>query len=294
VFVTGKGGVGKTSVAAGLALAASQRGRRTLLVTTDPARHASIFPTARWTNDPTPVTATLSVAHLTPDAALEEYGRLLIKPRLARRALFHNHYVQAFLRAVPGLPQWAVLGKAWYHANERLDGATRFDSVVFDAPATGHGLDMLRVPRVITEVAPDGLLRRDAEAAWRMFQSRTECCLALVALPEALPTNEAEELAARIAGELSLPLGCVVANRVCDRVFDRAERDALADVDEADPDYPVLETGARRARRERVQAESLQRLRALDAPLLELPELDAETPPPALARALAERVDALS
>src|SRR3569832_2290667 len=73
-------------------------------------------------------------------ASLREYGRLLIKPRLARQALFENRYVQGFLSALPGLPQWAVLGKAWYHTTEQEHGATRFDSVVFDASATGHGL----------------------------------------------------------------------------------------------------------------------------------------------------------
>ena len=80
------------------------------------------------------------------------------------RVVFDNKYVRSFLPAVPGLSEWAMLGKAWFHTTETDErGANRFDVVLLDAPATGHGLDMLRVPKVILEVVPPGILRRDAE-----------------------------------------------------------------------------------------------------------------------------------
>lgn len=288
VFVTGKGGVGKTSVAAGLALRSSSGGRRTLLATTDAERYQELFPGSTFANDPSRVDEALWTVHLAPDAALAEYGRLLIKPRLARRALFENRYVRGFLRAVPGLRAWAVLGKAWYHATEMEGDRARFDSVIFDAPATGHGLEMLRVPRVITEIAPTSLLRRDAEAAWRLFEDRDESCIVLVTLPEELPTTEAEELAGKIKTELGLPLGCVVANRVQEALFDREERQALARL--TGPDAR-LRAGVRRAIREDVRHRCLQRLQRLPAPLLSLPDLDLEMPPRRMVEVLAHHLD---
>lgn len=290
VFVTGKGGVGKTTVSASLAHAASRAGRRVLLAVTDPSGYREILPGARWLEDPTPHQGNLFTVYIQPDAALKEYGRLLIKPRLARQALFDNRYVQGFLTAVPGLPQWAVLGKAWYHTTELVDGAPRFDSVIFDAPATGHAVEMLRLPRVITEVAPAGLLRRDAELAWRMLQDPKQSAVMLVTLPEELPTNEAIELAASITGELSLPLGAVVLNRMRAIVFDAGERKSLApfaSLDAKGPGDAALRAAATRAIQESVQLESCARLHELSAPLLELPDLESTTSGAPLVEALA-------
>jgi anion-transporting ArsA/GET3 family ATPase len=289
VFVTGKGGVGKTTVAASLARARSQSGQRVLLAVTDPETYAELLPGARFEADPTPYATRLHTVHIEPEAALKEYGRLLIKPRLARQALFDNRYVQGFLTALPGLPQWAVLGKAWYHTVEELDGVPRFDGVIFDAPATGHAVEMLRLPRVITELAPASILRRDAELAWDMLRDPSASAIALVSLPEELPTNETLELAGRIR-ELGLTVSSVVQNRVRPLLFGQRERDALASLAELEPIGPAdaaIEAAAARAIRERAQLASRERLAALGASVIELPELDAGLPASQLASALA-------
>jgi anion-transporting ArsA/GET3 family ATPase len=104
----------------------------------------------------------VSAVNIHPGLALAEYGELVLKVKTISNAVFGNEYIKAFLRAVPGLQEWAMLGKAWFHTTEQgPDGRNRFDVVIFDAPATGHGLDMLRVPNIILEVAPPGVLRRD-------------------------------------------------------------------------------------------------------------------------------------
>ena len=280
LFVTGKGGVGKTTVSASLARALNAR-RSVLLAVTDPAPYQELLPGARWREEPAQYRDNLSTVHLQPEAALKEYGRLLIKPRLARQALFDNRYVQSFLAAVPGLPQWAVLGKAWYHTTETLAGAPRFDSVVFDAPATGHGFEMLRLPKVITEVAPAGLLRRDAELAWQLLQDPTQSAIVLVTLPEELPTNETIELAGRITRELALPIGAVVLNRVRSLSFDAEERRAMLPLAALEPKGPsaVLKAAATRAIQEQVQLASTERLAELPMPLIQLPDIDNPTAP---------------
>lgn len=290
VFVTGKGGVGKTTVAASLARARSRDGQRVLLAVTDPETYRELLPGARFESDPAGYETRLHTVHIQPEAALKEYGRLLIKPRLARQALFDNRYVQGFLTALPGLPQWAVLGKAWYHTVEEMDGVRRFDSVIFDAPATGHAVEMLRLPRVITELAPASILRRDAELAWDMLRDPHASAIALVSLPEELPTNETLELAARIR-ELGLTVGAVVQNRVRPPLFGERARDALARLPETDsvgPADAAIEAAAAWAIRERAQIESRGRLAALDASVIELPELDAGLPAAQLSAALAD------
>ena len=101
-----------------------------------------------------------------------------------------------------------MLGKAWWHTTEkRADGSFKYDVVILDAPATGHGLDMLRVPKVILDVVPPGLLRRDAERAWALFQDPKTCAIVLVTLPEEMPTTETIELAARARASSGCPSG---------------------------------------------------------------------------------------
>src|SRR5205085_4749324 len=139
------------------------------------------------------------------------------------------------------------------------DGTHRFDVVILDAPATGHGLDMLRVPKVITEVVPSGLLRRDADRAWEMFQDPQRSAVILVTLPEEMPTTETIELARALRDELKLPIGKVVVNMVLPPLFSKEERAALEALPADVPDAAIA-AARRRAARERVQAESLHRL----------------------------------
>lgn len=187
-----------------------------------------------------------------------------------------------------------MLGKAWWHTTERLpDGSFRFDVVILDAPATGHGLDMMRVPKVILDVVPPGLLRRDAERAWALFQDPTTCAIVLVTLPEEMPTSETIELAHAL-GELKLPIGRVVVNGVLPPLFSREERatlEAAAGFDLASRGEAAVLAGHDWAIRERVQAESLNRLsRELPVPPSFLPLLFEDAARPDAIRQLAKRV----
>jgi anion-transporting ArsA/GET3 family ATPase len=265
VLVTGKGGVGKTTLCAAEALALSAKGKRVLVAMCNAKERLStmlgsppIGPRVAQVAD------NVWAVNMRPDEALEEYGTLVFHSRALYRALFDNRYVRAFLRAVPGMQEWSMLGKAWWHTTETLpDGSFKYDVVLLDAPATGHGLDMLRVPKVILEVVPPGLLRRDAERAMALFQDPTTCAVVLVTLPEEMPTTETIELA-RALQELRLPIGRVVVNGVLPPLFSKEERVVLEHVGgsfelRTRGDAAIV-AGRHRATRERVQAESLARL----------------------------------
>jgi anion-transporting ArsA/GET3 family ATPase len=295
VLVTGKGGVGKTTVCAAEALALATNGKRVLVAMCNAKERLSgmlgsppIGPTV------TQVQPNIWAVNMLPEKALEEYGVLVLRSRALYKTLFDNSYVRAFLRAVPGVQEWAMLGKAWWHTTERLpDGSSKYDVVVLDAPATGHGLDMLRVPKVIVDVVPPGLLRRDAERAWALLQDGKTCAIVLVTLPEEMPTTETIELAAALR-QLGLPIGRVVVNALLPPIFSRDERAALEGMpafDVASAGDAALAAARDRAARERLQAESLNRLsRELPVAPSFLPLLLDDPSSPDAIRQLAKRV----
>jgi anion-transporting ArsA/GET3 family ATPase len=285
VYVTGKGGVGKTTVTAALAHALSQRGRRVLVAQPHrKERLSQLLGVPPVDGQIREVLPKLWAVMITPQEARAEYGRMKLRSRVVERAVFDNKFVQSFFDAVPGLNEWAVLGKAWYHAVEtRPDGSPRFDTVLFDAPATGHGIAMLRVPKIIVELVPPGLLRRDAELAWRMLQDPSRSGVVVVSLAEDMPVSETTELAEALRSELEVPLRLVVANALLDPVFTDEQREqllAVADSDRPGCEGEVVRAGIRRAQRERIQADNLARLRELGAPMCSLPHVfaDADTP----------------
>jgi anion-transporting ArsA/GET3 family ATPase len=278
LFVTGKGGVGKTSVVAALAERFARAGKRVLIAETSPKEHVStLFGRSALPTQITELSPRLFGVLLDADVALKEYGTLVLKSERLVGALFDNKLVRGFFHGAPGLKEWAALGKAWYHSTEVLaDGSPRFDVVILDAPATGHGLDMLRVPKTIIELSPPGVLRTDAERAWTQFRDPSQSGVVVVTLPEEMPTNESVELCQALQTELALPLLSLVVNQVVPTLFDAPTRDALADLEEPserDAASLALGAGIRRAAREQVQGQSLTRLRTLGAPVLELPFL---------------------
>jgi anion-transporting ArsA/GET3 family ATPase len=192
--------------------------------------------------------------------------------------------VKNFLDAVPGLNEWAVLGQAWYFTTEeRAGGAPRFDTVLLDAPATGHALDMLKVPRVIVEVAPTGVLRRDALAAWQLLKDRERSGVVIVTLAEELPASETLELSSELQDELGLPVLGLIVNQLLPNLFTVEERERLlrgrssmaqsSAFGESGAWLTLADVAARRALRERLQAEMLERLRAVPGPQWRLPLL---------------------
>ena len=295
VLVTGKGGVGKTTVCAAEALALAAKGKRVLIAMCNAKERLSVMmgvgPIGAGV---VPVADNVWAVNMSPDRALEEYGILVLHSKALYKTLIDNRYVRSFLRAVPGMQEWSMLGKAWWHTTERMpDGSSRYDVVILDAPATGHGLDMLRVPKVILDVVPPGLLRRDAERAWALFQDPKTCAIVLVTLPEEMPTTETIELA-RALGELKLPIGRVVVNGVLPPLFSREERAVLEASEHRDltaRGEPAIAAGRDRSTRERVQAESLNRLsRELPVPPAFLPLLMEDAARPEAIRLLAKRV----
>jgi anion-transporting ArsA/GET3 family ATPase len=275
LFVTGKGGVGKTTVSVALARTLAAAGKRVLLAVTEPGLVPEQLGIAGIDTDVKLVAPGLSVVHVESEAALREYGSMMLRSKTAYRALFENRYAKSFLSAVPGLYQWATLGKAWFHSQETLpSGTRRFDTVVFDAPATGHGLEMLRVPKVITAAATPGPLRRDAERAWNTLTDTQQCGILLVTLPEESPVQETFDLLKEL-GELGLSASRVVLNAIAPAIFSAEDAVKLSQLDKS-----ALSPAAQAFVQVGVERMQLERLhRAQHARVLEATSVDVTALP---------------
>lgn len=268
LFVTGKGGVGKTTVSAALALAAAKRGRRVLVAMCNAKERLShLLEVDSIGSRNQPIGGGMEAVNMTPTIALEEYGMMVLKVRSVYKAVFENRFVSAVLRGTPGIEAWSMLGKAYYHANEKLEsGRRRYDLIIVDGPATGHALDMLRVPQVICDVAPPGLLRTEAEGALGLLRDPKRSAAVLVTLPEHMPVNETLELHAAITGELRMPVGRLVVNGVLPKLFKSNERGPIAALpgmlEDGSPLRSLAMAGRQRALRENVQQEAIATLRA--------------------------------
>lgn len=266
VFVVGKGGVGKTTVSGALALAAAAQGKRVLVAMCNAKDRLSyMLETPPIGPNIQHLFPGVDAVNMEPAAALEEYGMLVLRVRALYKLVFENRYVSAFLRGTPGIDAWAMLGKAQFHAQEKdADGRPRYDLVIVDAPATGHGLDLLRVPRVIMDVAPPGLLRRDAENANALFQDPERAGVLLVTLPEEMPSTETVELHRAVRNELNLPVCGLIINQTLPALFSDEEHDTMRrlvpQLPAASELQQLVAAGYARAEREQLQRGCIARL----------------------------------
>jgi anion-transporting ArsA/GET3 family ATPase len=208
--VMGKGGVGKSTVAAALALAAATRGARTLVIELGEIGGTCriLGGTPREPGEIVRAAGNTHVAYFDGAAALAEYliDRVHLG-RIAERVLAHPLYA-AFVDAAPGLRELMAIGKV----RDEFALQQRWDIVVVDAGASGHALEHLRMPAVASATFAAGRVHREAEANAALLRDRSACSIHVVALPEQMPLREAAQTV-RALRELELATGAVFVNR---------------------------------------------------------------------------------
>lgn len=279
VVVLGKGGVGRTTVTAALGLAAARRGRRALVVEVSGQRRLSRLFGAEPQPDgtETPLLPGLTCLSISPQRVLEEYLVLTLKVRAVAERLADSRAVGHLTAAAPGLRELVTLGKVWHLTEQTLrDGSPRYDVVVVDAPATGHGIGLLRAPRQYAEIARVGRIGDEARAVDALVTDRGRTGIVLVTLAEEIPVNETIDALGRLR-EVGLEADCAIANGLAAELFSDADESAIRRLTDLG-DTGAAAAGAARSQitRRREQAGELARLReSLDIPLVELPLLSA-------------------
>jgi anion-transporting ArsA/GET3 family ATPase len=299
VFVTGKGGVGKSTVALALGIAAARRGLRTVVAEmSGQARAAETFGVSPPTGEEVQLAEQLHATSVGVDHALEEYlhqraGR--VGDLLSASRAFH-----AFTGATPGMRELMTVGKAWELAQDprRVSGRRPYDLVVVDAYATGHALAALRTPATFAEIARVGPIAHQGRTIDATLRDPTQTAVLAVALPEEMPVTETLALRRRLREALGLELaGAVVNACLPERLGPRQARtvaDALAQSGAGRVAQAALRTAGSEQARACGQREQVARLaEGLAAPPLELPYLFGETPDPAALGGLADRLEEL-
>jgi anion-transporting ArsA/GET3 family ATPase len=269
--VTGKGGVGKSTIAAALALIAVRRGLRVLVCEVNAQeRVAPLLGGAPSGPVVREVLPGLSTVNVTPREAMREYGTMVLKFRSIYDAVFENRVVRYFLRVIPSLAELVMLGKILHEVRVEDGGRPRWDLVVLDAPATGHAVQLLRVPAALLDTVPAGPLRRDVEWMHALLVDPKVTALSIATLPEEMPVNEAIELDAAVRGILGIARGALIVNAMPPARFSAADRDLLESLrDDPAPLGPAAAASYVQA----LRAEQAERYLARARAALELPTI---------------------
>ncbi len=283
VFVTGKGGVGKTTIAAALALLGSQQGKKTLACELDAKGNlGDFFESGRTTFKAREVRPRLFALSVDSEESLKEYLRLNLRlPAVTRLGPLARLFDFAAV-AAPGVKEVLTVGKPVYEVHEG-----NYDLVVVDATATGHVLAQLAAPRVVDELLHVGLVRQQTSWMLEVLSDPEQTGVVIVTTPEEMPVNETIELAARVEPETRVDLAAVVVNRVLPELFGRGEEEVFERLGEpscvaglskaAGGDVgPIFEAARLAVTLRRTRAEHLERLRKgvqPEVPVLYVPYL---------------------
>ena len=287
LFVTGKGGVGKTSVAAAIAHLAARSGRRTLVCEMDAkGALADAFDTMALDFEPRPVEQNLVAMAMNTEDALREYLRLFVRIPLLGRIGPLARTFDFVADAAPGVKEILGVGKLCHEVREGT-----YDLIVVDAEATGHIVAQLGAPKVISDLVQVGLVRDQTGWMLDILCDPAITGVVVVTTPEEMPVTETLDLVGRLERETGVAPSVIVANRVQHAVFDERQCDVFERLDMVEnvgSVEPMLIEAAGRAvrtvmeaariteRRAEVGAGHLERLRdglAADLDTIVVPEL---------------------
>ncbi len=296
IVVSGKGGVGKTTVAAALALVAAAEKKQTIVCEVSGQRRIPALighPTAGAPGSEEQLAADLWATTIDPELALVEWAGKLIRPRALLDLAVRSNSFSGFINAAPGGRELLTITKAAELSRDERwdDDADGYQLVILDAPASGHGLAMLKTPTTFAQIARVGPIANQAREVEELLADDHRCKIVLVSTLEETPVNETLELQALLKEQLGRSADLIVANALIEDDLSSHELSELAAVGAIDP--CAVAAIASRHSRSLLQQSQLQRLGGrADSPLIVLPAIASHMIGPDELRQLAAKLAA--
>ena len=223
VFVTGKGGTGKTTIAAALAWLAAARGKKTLVCEVDAKGDlADFYETGPTRFEEREVAPRLWAMSMDTEASLKQYLSLQLKVPLVAKVGPLAKMFDFVASAAPGVKEIVTVGKLCWEVRER-----HYDFIVVDASASGHIVSQLAAPQAINQLVQVGLVRQQTGWMLDILGDPSTTGLVVVATPAEMPVSETLELTERVKSETNVELAAVVVNRVLPELFGRGEEEVF-------------------------------------------------------------------
>ncbi len=290
LFVVGKGGVGKSAVTAALALAAATQQKRVCIAEMNGAESMSTFLGCPPVGYPTKrIAEGIDAISISPDKATEEYLVRTLRFRKLYDLVFRNRYIEPFMNGILGLSDLCSVGKVMDLEWQRADGSYgpdsegpyRYDLILVDCPATGHGLALLRAARTMMDVTGAGPLYNNSAMINGMLEDHSKSAVLLVTLPEEMPVAETLESVSSLRADLNIALSGIIVNAVVPALADDEDIDAwwselTAEAAAQGGHAAAAAEHGKERRRQRAMSDSyIDRLRSESRlPVLELPRID--------------------
>ncbi len=275
LWVTGKGGVGKSSISAALGLLAAERGLRTLIIDVQATGDVANFLDAGASRyDAREAVPNLFHLALHPEEVLDEYLGVALKvPRIRRLGPLRKIF-DFIATGAPGVKEVLVPGKVGFEERAMEGGRPRWDLIVVDAAPSGQVVSHLRGPRSIQEMVGVGMIRNQTEWVRVILEDPEKTGVVVVSLPEEMPVSETEELLHKIPEAVKTPVLAIVVNRIVEAPSDREAfsaleraRDVLGEAEAA------VDAGRLAIALADEQSDHIERLRSLGPPTIEVPLL---------------------
>ena len=283
IFVTGKGGVGKSAIAASLAWLGASRGKKTLVCEVEPKGNLSDF----FETDPIhfqerEIAPRLWAMSMDTEASLKQYLSLQLRIPLVARIGPLASMFDFVASAAPGVKEIVTVGKLCWEVKEK-----HYDLVVVDSSASGHIVSQLSAPQAINQLVQVGLVRQQTGWMLDILEDPSTTGVAVVATPAEMPVSETIELTQRLREETKVDLAAVIVNRVLPELFGRGEEEVFDQLDRpagrerldevlGGESGPLLDGARLAVTLRRSRTEYIERLReAIDpaVPMLYLPYL---------------------
>jgi len=239
-FVVGKGGVGKTSVSAAMGMTAKRLNKTVLLIEVgDADAIGQIFDRSTLPDTPIQIQPGLWGVRINAKTVLQEYIKLHVNIPFVASRIVKSKIFEYIIAATPGLKEVMTLGQIWrWEQDKTFDNVPHFDTIIVDAPATGHGVSLLMLPQTLINMLVVGPIVEQTRVVHNLLIDPVKTCMTLVTIPEELPVNEALEFKNIAGDKLQMPVQTTFINCVYPNDFSATDgekiNEKLKEMDEKD------------------------------------------------------------